>query len=65
VAFYTTNAQVFYGITLSGGNNNTGAICKLVVGSNTLTAAFSFESPDGTSPQYSNLVRLPMESYTE
>jgi uncharacterized repeat protein (TIGR03803 family) len=48
---YLLNAQVLYGTTLSGGDGNSGAICKLDVANNALTTAFSFEAQDGAHPQ--------------
>ena len=50
VAAYALNAQVLYGTTYQGGNNNGGAICKLDAATNTLTAPFSFDAVDGRDP---------------
>ena len=50
VTAYILNAQVLYGTTGYGGNNNSGAICKLDAATNTLTAPFSFDAVDGRDP---------------
>jgi len=55
LASYILKAQVLYGTTYLGGKNNGGAICKLVTSANTLSAAFSFDAPDGKTPQSSLL----------
>src|SRR6478735_3407867 len=57
LAAYMLKAQVLYGTTTQGGNNNGGAICKLATATNTLTAAFSLDGPDGTNPEYTKLLQ--------
>src|SRR5438045_894852 len=56
LAAYIPNAQVLYGTTTRGGNNDSGAICKLVTATNTLTAVFIFDGTDGAYPT-SNLLQ--------
>jgi uncharacterized repeat protein (TIGR03803 family) len=56
-AAYILKAQALYGTTYSGGNNNSGAICKLVTATNTLTAAFSCDTVDSEYPQYTKLLQ--------
>jgi uncharacterized repeat protein (TIGR03803 family) len=57
VAAYMLNAQVLYGTTSLGGNNNGGTICKFITATNTLSAAFSFEGADGATPEYLKLIQ--------
>ena len=52
------HAQVLYGTTSGGGVNGKGTICKFVSGANTLSAAFTFDYPDGTNPVYTNFVQV-------
>src|SRR5438552_762227 len=56
-AAYVLKAQVLYGTTLSGGSNYGGVICKLVIPTNTLTPAFSFDGVDGSDPAFSKLLQ--------
>ena len=51
------HAQVLYGTTVYGGANGGGAITKFVTSSHALTAAFSFDAPDGASPYYSAMMQ--------
>lgn len=55
------HAQVLYGTTSDGGGgtNSKGAICKLTPGTNTLTAAFTFDdpNPDGRLPLFSTMMQ--------
>src|SRR6478735_7771820 len=57
VSVYILNAQVLYGTTTQGGKNNGGTICKLITATNTLSAAFSFDTVDGKSPFYTKLLQ--------
>ncbi len=50
-------AQVLYGTAYTGGSNNSGTICKLITPTNTLTADFSFDAPDGYLPGYLKLLQ--------
>ena len=51
------HAQVLYGTTEYGGVNGGGSISKFVTTSHALTAAFSFDAPDGTSSYYSAMIQ--------
>jgi len=57
VAAYLLNAQVLYGTTYAGGNNNGGTICKLDITTNTVTPAFSFNAVDGKYPGRAGLLQ--------
>ena len=60
IAFlYTSHAQVLYGTTFAGGANGQGAITKLVTGTNTLSAVFTFEYPGGRYPYFSRMIQAP------
>ena len=51
------HAQVLYSTAFSGGANGGGTISKLDVATKTLTAAFSFDAPDLSSPDLISLVQ--------
>ncbi len=57
VTAYILNAQVLYGTTSQGGKNGGGTICKLVTATDTLTAQFNFDAPDGAYPVYLKLLQ--------